>query len=356
MHYFCKFQLRNLTSETQTVQVGFPLMTSYVKSRPKGKNSQNPAPNSLAMQVRYSFFAGSQNEAYPVRFVEEDEQQKFRDLFLWEMTFQPNEELELNVSYEMRGYLGLADVMNFFDDSAKKIPAPLRVLSGGIGQSFNYVTETGNCWAGKIEKASFEIRNLDSFERWLDLRGAMEDLPKVTVSADGEAAAPPSHDFLNPFGARFCQLNPPRSEWTEVKGESGCVTGLKLNREPFKAGETLSIAWVFTNFPKTPADFQALRHFLNDQDEILKNYADWLKANDPEADDRLLQALKDRAQKACPLTPEEERLLAGLILEFYGLPTHAPSVEELLPAYRWHPVQNPQKIDPKLKKISKKPK
>ena len=86
------------------------------------------------------------------------------------------------VKYRMRGYLGL---MNTFAKQQRKSMKGLRkefgIFSEGIGEGHFYVTGTGSCWAGEIEKAVFKYYSQE-FEDYLRKRGAYDESEKERKS------------------------------------------------------------------------------------------------------------------------------------------------------------------------------
>ena len=151
MDFRCRFILRNLTDQKVVIPVGFPLDTQARLQDNKGKFNQSQ------LIGHYGFTAGTKDKTFPVRFVPWDEKKKFSKLFLWKMTFEPRQEIELFVNYTMEGYLGLAGTRRNQDWNKYK-PYKckyLEHLTFGLGQAQFYVTETGSRWAGVIEKAVF---------------------------------------------------------------------------------------------------------------------------------------------------------------------------------------------------------
>ena len=104
MRFVCRFLLRNLTDQKVTVPVGFPIDFQVFRADEKRIKEANQVHHVAA----FGFVAGTKEQTFPVRFCFEDKDKKFRNLFLWDMTFQPGEEIELHISYQTGGYYGLA--------------------------------------------------------------------------------------------------------------------------------------------------------------------------------------------------------------------------------------------------------
>ena len=168
MDFRCRFILRNLSDKKVVLPVGFPLDVElrYLWDEKRQYNQQ-------AIISFYAFTAGTKDKTFPVRFVPWDKKKKFSQLFLWEMSFEPKEEIELLVNYTMPGYMGLDMTIRNRDwDNRKPYKCDyLDELTGGSGQAQFYVTETGSSWAGVIEKAVFRYYPYD-FEEYLAKRGA----------------------------------------------------------------------------------------------------------------------------------------------------------------------------------------
>ena len=90
MKFHCTFKLRNLSDKEVTVQVGFPL--SGAVWFPKADSIHQ-----TELIGRFGFAAGTKEKLFPVRYVPYDAQKKFSNLFLWDMTFKPKEEIQLTV-------------------------------------------------------------------------------------------------------------------------------------------------------------------------------------------------------------------------------------------------------------------
>ena len=170
MDFQCRFILRNLSNKQVVLQVGFPLDSEALRYTKKEDI------DTAKIIAQYNFSAKAKNKKFPIRFVPWDREKKFSQLFLWDMTFEPNEDIELLVNYTMEGYMGMATTIRNRDWRNRKQYncEYLQCLTTGIGQSQFYVTETGSSWAGEIEKAVFRYYPYE-FEGYLAKRGAWEE-------------------------------------------------------------------------------------------------------------------------------------------------------------------------------------
>ena len=107
-----------------------------------------------------------------------DIRNKYPDLFLWDMTFAAGETKTLHVGYILP--------MSFAGGTTRKLDDPEKILNpqyekpwharieGCMVVFFSYITETGQSWAGPIEKATFRVRNTvfeDGLRRFPEYRG-----------------------------------------------------------------------------------------------------------------------------------------------------------------------------------------
>ena len=349
MKFHCVFKLRNLTDRTVTVPVGFPISTEALRF-------QEPAQINQAEAIaRFGFVAGTKVECYPVRYVPYDKKKKFSNLFLWEMTFRPKQEIELIVCYTMEGYMGLADT--------RKVGAPrpwdrdcyrhsyLEHLEMAAGEGQQYITETGKSWAGKIEKATFRITPFD-FEKYLRQRGVFEEErkthpdPHTQLMIDMLAAAPMVRNWSPEYG-----------RWKLVKDKRGRDLHLELVFAPFEPkskADDLQFHYIFPAIPTTAELFDRLLAFVKKnmereyakRDEMLKFWTDPQRAKDRPADQ--IKAATEHWQKIEPYSPAVERNLADAVLEFYGIRRNNPEIKDFLEIQCWYPAE-PRPIDPKLK-------
>ena len=176
MDYHCTFKLRNLKNEPVEIQVGFPLDTD------SHGLSDKSADDVKELVSSFSFSARCGNEQFDVRFTPADKGKRFSKLFLWIMRFAPLEERTLVVSYSLDGYLGLGYVFAELDsqdvESMKSVlsidDGLLTMFSQGNSECHSYVTGTGACWAGTIEKAVFKYYPQE-FEAYLARRGSYDE-------------------------------------------------------------------------------------------------------------------------------------------------------------------------------------
>lgn len=354
MRYYCLFKLKNLTDKTVSVQVGFPLQSESIWPEKDRKTYHQ-----TDIAARFNFIAGTAKEVYPVRFEAADKDKKFRKLFLWTMNFAPNEEIDLVVTYTMNGYFGMGSLQKPSPDKKRKeYRCPyLESLSGCLVQIFGYVTETGNCWAGEIEKAEFELHS-EKFEAYLTRRGPLEVNPDQEAKAlerqkrsihefaeklrsAGKLKNDPNYeqDMLEKWKERrengpqkffahdFLRILEPETGWKNVE-EPHRNPCLKLEYAPFQAGPELMVKYFFTMIPDTPEKFDAMLDTIRKElDEKAKRKPD-AEQYDPES---------------------VRKNLADAILEFYGAETGNKEIREFLDDQIWYPVKTPPTLSPALK-------
>lgn len=336
-HYICKFKLRNLTDKTVIVPVGFPLTTENLPWKKKEGFSETKVIS------RFNFVAGTENGSYAVRYVPYDAKQKYGKIFMWDMVFKPNETINLLVSYEMNGYAGLGLSIKAKKNYWKKqYPQYLTSLITGFANSFGYVTTTGNSWSGKIEKAVFRI-HLGEFEQYLHKRGASEDLP-----------TDPYYDKRQnyPVFATLIRNIQPEG-WKEILNKRNERT-LEWTFTDFAPKQNISITYLFCAIPKTLANYE---HYMSiAKAKALKNIKryesviDKLKdSNKPDAAAKINKLQKSLDRENQLLSPEGEKEIADVILEFYGFRTDNKDIQPFLEEQTWYPVKNPPTIDVKLR-------
>jgi len=334
MQYHCVFVLRNLTDREVEIQTGFPVSLDVVYFRKPEEINQ------AEIVANFHFIAGTDRFTYPVRFEPWDKDKKFSNIFCWDMKFAPGETIKLTVCYTMGGYLGLGSTKKQPYDWDKKPQLPyLEYLSGmAMAEGHFYVTETGKSWAGQIEHAVFRLY-LDDFEQYLDLRGTM-DLPKRDQAIRNDRF------LLLPFGQRIRILEP--DNWQLKTDDKGRRKYLELEYAPYiptpnLSGKTgISLMYIFTNIPKTAADFDTLLAFVKAAMDKAYQRGQTIRQQDPDL-------YQENIRQYLPYTPEVERNLADAILEFYGIPTGNAAIRDWLPDQCFYPVSNPQPLDAGLR-------
>jgi hypothetical protein len=303
--------------------------------------------------ARFGFVAGTKDKTFPIRYVPFDKKKKFSNIFLWDMTFQPKEEIELVVSYTMQGYLGLASTRMNKDRYWEKRMRPhyLQILEMAVGEGNMYVTETGKSWAGKIEKATFRIVPFD-FEKYLSQRGAFEGERAESkrgkdVQIDIFATAPLVRYW-----------SPSYEMWQLVKDKLGRELYLELVFAPFEPKgkeDSLTFWYIFPCIPTTAEQFDRL--LTKVKEEVEREYAVRGKRlaifekrlNDKTENRKLNEEMIAFWKGVGPYSPAVERNLADAVLEFYGIPRNNPEIKEFLELQCWYPA-SPRPIDPALKK------
>ena len=350
MQFHCVFKLRNLTDQPVEVQIGFPISTEALWFREKTQIHQTE------VIARYGFVAGTKEKCYPIRYVPFDQKKKFSNIFLWDMTFQPKQEIELVVCYTMYGYFGMVHTRKS-DKPWEQVfkHAYLKTLETAAGEGHQYVTETGKSWAGKIEKATFRIIPF-GFEKYLSERGAFEEKlekkPKIkdpdTLLLSNLLAAAPM----------IRKWSPDYKKWHLVKDKQGRDLYLELVYEPFEPkskADDLSFFYVFPCIPTTAKNFDLLLDNVKKQmeqeyakrEKMLKFWADAEKTGTYPA--KQIKTATEHWQNLEPYSPAVERNLADVILEFYGIRRNNPEIRDFLELECWYPAE-PRPFEPELKK------
>lgn len=345
MDFRCRFILRNLTDQKVVIPVGFPLDTQARLQDNKGKFNQSQ------LIGHYGFTAGTKDKTFPVRFVPWDEKKKFSKLFLWEMTFDPKQEIELFVNYTMEGYLGLAGTRRNQDWNKYK-PYKckyLEHLTFGLGQAQFYVTETGSSWAGVIEKAVFRYYPYE-FEEYLAKRGAWEESRK---ERDERLAAikkkPGNFEYLfSPEMPMLRTWNPVFEQWQPQQGEYKNDRYLELVFQPYKPQKKDNIRIGYT-FPMIPINAEQFERYCTAVKNKLKNDAE-LKARYQKDNDALYKEYWQHRMIPA-YGPAVRKNIADVILEFHGIARNNPEIADFLADQVWYPVKTPRPMDETYKQL-----
>ncbi len=343
MRFHCTFRLRNLTDETVTVPVGFPLDAGSLPGN-------NQPVNQSEIIARYAFVAGTADQVFPVRYVPYDGEKKFSRLFLWEMTFRPRQEITLYVHYQTDGVMGAAITSKDGNPSPPRY-RHLRLLEQSIIQGHFYVTETGNSWAGEIEKAVFRIAPFE-FEEYLARRGPIEMTEATRARLNARQPREPSLALMLLNTPMNPEWQPPRSQWreaTDPRTEKRC---LELTFAPFKPRgkeDNLQILYRFVMMPQNIEQLELLLSCIRSKMEA----AEQRYQRTRETVEKLRRETPGRATKQhdppIPYSPAVEKDIADIVLEFHGIATGNEEIREFLEHQKWYPAP-PRPLDPALKK------
>ena len=345
MNFRCRFILRNLTDKKVVLPVGFPLDTEARLQDDKGNANQSQ------IISHYGFTVGTKNKTFPVRFVPWDKKKKFSQIFLWEMTFEPKQEIELFVNYTMEGYLGLDSTRRNRDwDKYKLYKCDyLEDLTGGIGQAQFYVTETGSSWAGVIEKAVFRYYPYD-FEEYLAKRGAWEESLKERKKRLETRKKKPADmwQIFSPDMPMLRTWNPTFEQWQPKQGKHKRDRYLELVFQPYKPEkkDNIRIGYTFVCMPQTAEEFELLCTVVNAKLEKQAIFKERLKKNHP---DRYEKYWKNR--NIPPYGAAVRKNIADVILEFYGIARNNPEIADFLADQMWYPVKTPPQIKDDYKQM-----
>lgn len=311
MDYHCTFRLRNLTDKAVKIQAGFPLDAQFLRYGEKQTTEE--------LVKRFDFSVEVRGQATEVRYVPFDRDQKFSQIFLWPIEFAPKEELKLVVKYRMRGYLGLMDTFakeKRLDE--KDFRHGFGILSTGVGEGHFYVTGTGSCWAGVIEKAVFKYYSQE-FEAHLRKRGAYDESvnerKERLASLDKKGRR--LRGLMRPDSRLVRNWSPAPEEWKKVEDGAGRFH-YEWVKTPFKPELKggISLAYVAPPIPVEPSDVDLLERGLKESGKF---------------DAEVCRDLKDIA------------------LEFYGVNTGNKRIGEFLQAQCWFGRETGAVLSPELK-------
>lgn len=240
VEFYCKFRLKNLENATVNIQVGFPLNAEFFDRPNKIKRKTSD------LVARYNFIAQEEGNIYNVRYSPGDREQKLRDLFMWDMRFQPNEEKDLFVTYSMPISTTLASTAKNFEESEYAKEWYLS-LENCMLEWFGYVTETGQSWSGPIRNAEFKVYT-EGFEEYLLNRPFMEGMNEEEKNKSFER-----YPVFNPI---FFKLTEP-VKWHE--DDQGFI---KLSYENYEADKNLMFYYYLLFFPQDIDDVKRLIIYL----------------------------------------------------------------------------------------------
>ena len=139
------FQTHNLSNKTQNIQLGFPLSFNTMGE----KDIVLPA-------LSFSVISNCVKQ----ETILTKEPKKYKNLYSWSETYNPQEEKTLNVSYKLYTSVIAPGIKFFKDNTIQTIPVMIFV--------FEYITETAHSWKGNIENALFTA-DLTDFIQAMDL-------------------------------------------------------------------------------------------------------------------------------------------------------------------------------------------
>ncbi len=323
--YTCRFTLKNLTDKTVTVPVGFPLNGEYGLIFQSSKVNAKQI-NQTEIISLFNFIAGTSSGSYPVRFARKDKTEKYRKLFLWNMTFKPNETTELLVSYSLSGYHGLGTLTKrAFWRNRKYKHDYFSNLELSYAEIFGYVTSTAKSWAGPVEQATFNVQ-LNQFDEYLKSRPAiMRDKDEKLSQRQLQRL----EEMM--FNTLYRKIMP--DGWKVEKSKSGSY--ISWQYKDFKPEQDISIGYYYTRFPQTVPQAEKILGIIK------RDY------------DRGRQSRLNSKRKNFPAPPEwniqDDKNVADIILEFYGVKSDNPDISDFLKRQIWYPVTDPPKLDPELK-------
>ena len=339
MDFRCRFILRNLTDKKVVLPVGFPLDVElrYLWDEKRQYNQH-------AIISFYAFIAGTKDKTFPVRFVPWDKKKKFSQLFLWEMTFEPKEEIELLVNYTMPGYTGLDMTIRNRDwDNRKPYKCDyLEELAGGSGQAQFYVTETGSSWAGVIEKAVFRYYPYD-FEEYLAKRGAWEESRKDRKKRLEMRKKKPNDSrwLFSPDMPMIRTWNPAFEQWQPKQGKYKFDCYLELVFQPYKPEkkDNIRIGYTFVCMPQTAEEFEAYCCVIKGKLKQNAEFKEKVKTANPKLYEKYW-----KNRNIPPYGAAVRKNIADVILEFYGIARNNPEIADFLADQMWYPVKTPPQI------------
>jgi hypothetical protein len=307
----CKFVLKNLSKKSAKVHVGFPL--DY-----EG-HGESAARDATDMVMSYHFIARDADSTYHVQHVAGGgDDEKYRELFLWDMTFAPKEVKTLHVGYvismSQTGAVTLKDQKSLVLRPEKPWHA---MLEGCFLEHFNYITETGRSWAGPIEKATFRVE-AGPFEWFLSRRSLDEGSTVASfatmIAAQSElvaeqAAHPnakPSPELMEKITAGLPNVKLAAAFYREISPKGW--------KEQSDQG---TLTWEFRNF--TPGPPVRLRYYFVTFPDDVASCDRWVRL-----------VLGDKPARADLMELRE------IAAAFYGVAPHTESAKRFVKQQIWY--------------------
>jgi hypothetical protein len=239
--YQCKFVLRSLSDKPEEVQIGFPVDSEFTR-----QNAPVTPAESSEWVLSYKFIARNEKDTYHVDYVQRKPESgpgEFGSLFSWKMNFQPKETKTLSVTYHIPMSMGLVTTNK--DEAHLGLGSGIfrvETLNLAMLEEAGYITSTGSSWAGNVDTATFTLIT-EPFERYLNHREVVEDVPPQSGSADAEERESP-FPVKNPWW--FRKLSP--DNWKAVKG------GVQWSYMDYKPKDSIAVQYYLTEFPVSPGD------------------------------------------------------------------------------------------------------
>ncbi len=296
VQYYCTFVLKNRSPKAVTVQVGFPLTSEFARGDAwKAEDATN-------LVFQYKFIARDGDKTYHVRFVPHDQDEKLGAIFLWDMTFQANETRELRVAYEIPMAMGLATTANSPQAAVReKGKAWFTTLESAMGEGLEYITVTGQSWAGPIENATFEVY-VGGFEKYLAQRGFLDALPPSIAADDKKAGSRSSWNIKS--GLVHRQIDP--AGWKEKDGV------LRWEFKNYRPKDAISVSYIQTFLPSKAEDMSLFAGVLGDK---------------PSAED--FRDLREILLASWGIVPEHEAIRRFAAAQVWYKPKSGLTVEKL---------------------------
>ena len=198
----------------------------------------------------------------------------------------------------------------------------LKMFATGIGEVHMYVTGTGSCWAGEIEKATFKYYAQD-FEAYLARRGAYDETrnerrKRLQALKKRSASA---KNLLKPDCRMVRSWNPPLDKWTRIDDDDGRFH-YELQMAPFRpaADDSIVMGYVAPPMPTEAGDVDLVeglvRKFVESRGGDEKQY---------------LRDAKDVVLEFYGVKTGNERIMPFVKTQcWHGQPAHTPPDEKLM--------------------------
>lgn len=241
--YRCQFVLKNVSPTAATAQVGFPLDADLHKGSVLDETEQ---------VLSYHFIARDDHKTYHVRYVHRDPPAKYRELFVWDMTFSPKESKRLRVAYILPMSVAVASTARHEKGSSENAAVPYGrpwyvMLEPCAFQQLTYITETGNSWKGPVEDAGFRVQIAET-AYWMSRRSDFF----LSAVDPPPGSSEPQRLYQMKVGLTYLQLSP--DNW-KYDSEEGSMT---WRSHEYKPGTPIRFSWFGTALPAEAGDCESV--------------------------------------------------------------------------------------------------
>jgi hypothetical protein len=325
--YVCLFKLKNLSTNSLDIQVGFPL---------DSESFQAPYYNFNHGEVTndYHFLVLEGSKTYSVSFSREDKEKTLKSIFLWDMSFTNGESKELRITYTMPFSMGVGETAK---DPGKSFRYPktwYQYFETCLTEGFGYVTETGKSWKGKIEHARFRV-DLRNEEAFLSQHGMPEGArltPEMEAILENDQS-----NLLARMKEHLDKEGLKRFEETDAKMKEERWARQPFENPPFLRNISPT-GW--KEMPASMVIWETDNYVAGDPLNVSYNFVLCIPQTKDDTEKLIQRTFKGK------LTKEDAQDLEDIIRAFYGSKVENPRIAAFLENQKWYPDNTQKKLPP----------